>query len=79
MPMYMVHVFCNHCSQPHPSGIAVNLAEDISKTQSVGDIYDGRELPGQIVTMTSNYFTCPNTGKMYQQKDNKQVFLVRFS
>ncbi len=32
--------------------------------------------PSQIVMMMNNYFQCPNTGRMYTQRDNRQVFLV---
>jgi hypothetical protein len=73
---YMMHVFCNECGVPHPAGIVIELAELLDTRQSVGDIYDGREVPPQIVMMLGNYFRCPNTGKMYRQEDNRQVFLV---
>jgi hypothetical protein len=76
---YMLHVFCNECSVPHPAGMVIERDELIAADQSVGDIYDGREVPEQIVTMLENNFRCPNTGKTYVQKDNHQVFLVRMS
>jgi hypothetical protein len=74
---YLMHVFCNECGVPHPTGIAIERDELLSPTQSVGDIYDGVEVPPAIVMMLGNYFQCPNTGKMFQQRDNHQVFLVR--
>ena len=45
MPRYAVHVFCDACSVPHPMGISVSLNEEVAPVQSVGDVYDGRELP----------------------------------
>jgi hypothetical protein len=77
MPRYMVHVFCNECSVPHPTGIVIERPEEIGPDQSVGDAYDGRELPPEIVMMTNNSFQCHRTGKMFRQQDNLQVFLVR--
>ncbi len=77
MPQYMMHVFCNECSVPHPAGVVIESKEDIAPDQSVGDVYDGRDLPPEIAMFINNYFRCPTTGKMYQQKDNRQVFLVR--
>ena len=77
MPRYMMNVFCNECSQPHPTGIVIQRPEEIDPTQSIGEIYDGRDVPPEIVMMLGNYFQCPATRQMYQQKDNRQVFLVR--
>jgi hypothetical protein len=74
---YMMHVFCNECSVPHPTGIAIEREELLAADQSIGDIYDGREVPEEIVSMLGNNFRCPSTGKFYVQKDNHQVFLVR--
>jgi hypothetical protein len=76
---YMVHVFCNECSVPHPGGIVIERDELLASDQSVGNIYDGREVPEEIVGMRGNHFRRPTTGKMYTQKDNHQLFLVRVS
>jgi hypothetical protein len=76
MPNYMVHVFCDECSQPHPAGIRLAMADPNLDHRSVGDVYAGTDLPPQIVIMQNNYFQCPNTGKMFIQRDNNQVFLV---
>jgi protein-arginine kinase activator protein McsA len=73
----MVQVFCDECSQPHSARIVIERDELFSPDQSVADIYDGQELPVEIVNMQSNYFQCPNTGKMFTQRNNHQVFLVR--
>ncbi len=76
---YMMHVFCNECSVPHPAGLVIEREELLAPDQSIGDIYDGRKVPEQIVTMLHNHFQCPNTGNLYTQEDNRQVFLVRMS
>lgn len=74
---YLMHVFCNECGEPHSAQIAIERDELLSPTQSVGDIYDGVEVPPEIVMMLGNRFQCPNTGRFYEQRDNHQVFLVR--
>jgi hypothetical protein len=43
--------------------IAWRTHELLSPAQHAGDVYDGRELPAEIVTMTSNYFQCPEHGQ----------------
>jgi hypothetical protein len=77
MPHYTPFVFCNECSKPHAAPILIKLEEEIAPDQSIANIYDGRELPTALMTLTNNQFKCPTTGKMYTQKDNNQVFLVR--
>jgi hypothetical protein len=72
----MVQAFCDECSVPHPTGIVIERNELLSPEQRAGDVYEGRELPAEIVTMTSNYFQCRNTGKMFRQRDNDRVYLV---
>jgi len=77
MPHYSVHFFCNECSQVHPLGIGIEGDFGFDDRASIADVYAGQELPAQIMTLSNNYTTCPQTGKPTQQKDNNQVFLVR--
>lgn len=74
---YMIHVFCKECSEPHPTGIVIYRDEEISPTESVGDVYETGEMPGEIVMVIGNQFQCPKTGKFFLQRDYRQVFLVR--
>jgi len=74
MPQFEVYVFCNECGQPHSAHIAMQLDLPVEK-HSIGDLYAGQEVPPNL-RMTNNYFQCPNTGKMFVQQDNRQVFLV---
>ncbi len=73
---YMVQAFCDECSVPHPTGIVIERAELLSPRQRAGDVYDGRELPTEIVTMIGNRFQCPNTGRFFRQRDNDRVYLI---
>ncbi len=77
MPRYSVFVFCDECSIPHPMGIAIVLEEALDPTQSIGDLYDGRELPKELANLSNNSTRCPKTGRTIRQRDNHQVFLKR--
>jgi hypothetical protein len=77
MTTYTVFAFCNECSKPHSTGIIIQRKEPLSPNQNFADVYDGRELPADMVNLTNNAFNCPVTKKMYTQADNNQVFLVR--
>jgi hypothetical protein len=79
MAQYSVYIFCDECSQPHPGMILINLDDPNLDKETIGDIYAGRDLPPDIVTMQNNYYRCPNTGRMFTQKDNSQAFLVAVS
>jgi hypothetical protein len=74
---YMIHVFCKECSESHPSGVVIYRDEEISPAQSIAEVFEGRELPAEIVIVTGNQFQCPKTGKFFLQRDYRQVFLVR--
>jgi len=78
MANYSVHFFCNECSEVHPLGIAIRLDDGPVKAGSINDAYQGKELPPEA-TLSNNKTTCPITGKLTSQKDNKQVFLVPIS
>ena len=76
MAKYSVYVFCDECSIPHPMGITIALDDGPADKASIGDVYAGRALPPQIVTLMSNIIFCPTTGKPILQRNNDQVFLV---
>jgi len=74
--MYDVYVFCNECGKVHPMGIKIGLDLGPVDKQSVGDTYRGKELPPEVANLIKNWTRCSETGKMFRQKDNNQVFLV---
>lgn len=76
MAKYSVHIFCDACGNTHPMGVAVKLADGPADRASLGDAYAGRDLPPEIMTMLGNMTRCPATGRLIQQRDNSQVFLV---
>jgi hypothetical protein len=77
MPSYSVHFFCNECSGVHPLGIGIEGDFGFDDKASIADVYAGKELPAHVAQLRNNYTNCPVTGKLTQQKDNNQVFLVR--
>lgn len=76
MEQYSVCVFCEDCGETHPMGICVGLDDGPAKKASIGDAYQGKELPHNIANMIDNRITCPKTGNWVTQTDNNQVFLV---
>ena len=76
MANYDVYVFCNECSDVHPMGVRIALDDGPVEKESIGDLYAGQELPLAITNLVNNKTKCPNTGNLFTQKDNNQVFLV---
>ena len=76
MANYDVYVFCNECSKVHPMNIHVALDDGPVEKGSIGDLYAGKALPPAIANLINNETKCPNTGHLFTQKDNSQVFLV---
>jgi hypothetical protein len=76
MARYEVFVFCNECSDVHPMAIRLTLDDGPAADQSIGDTYAGKEMPPNVATLERLQFQCPNTSSWFEQKDNKQIFLV---
>jgi hypothetical protein len=76
MTKYMVHFFCDECSEVHPIHIIITLNDGPAKKESINNLYAGKELPTSVASLINNKTTCPNTGKLTSQADNNQVFLV---
>ncbi len=59
-----------------PLSIGIALDYGAAAPQSIGDVYDGRELPLEVAMLVNNVTMCPTTGRSILQQDNNQVFLV---
>ena len=79
MAKYMVHFFCDECSEVHPISIVFDMADGPVKRENLHNLYAGKELPTSIATLKNNKTICPNTGKLTSQLDNNQVFIVPIS
>ena len=76
MATYKVLVFCNDCVDVHEMGVRLFLDAGPADKQSIGDVYNGKELPPEVLRLYNNSVQCPKTGKYFYQRDNDQVFLV---
>ncbi len=76
MARYDVHVFCDFCSDNHRMPIVVTLDDGPAERDSIGNHWEGKELPESIVSLKSNVITCPTTGRHLAQEDNNQIYLV---
>ena len=73
----MIHAFCEDCGRPHATGAVYRSEEAIGSHQSIGDIYDGRPVPIDILNALRVYFTCPITGKRFAQRELNHLYLVQ--
>jgi hypothetical protein len=78
---YRILAFCNKCGGTHDMGVSVILKDGPLKDgpidkQSIGDVYEDRNLPASLAKLSSMSVTCPTTGRGFIQKDNHQIFLV---
>ncbi len=76
MAQYVVNVFCDECSVPHPMRISIELDDGPAEEKSIGDTYTGRDLPPQVAKLINNRTVCPKTKELITQRDNNQIFLV---
>ena len=73
---YSIVVACNRCAGLHETGISVTMENGPSSKQSIGEWFDGKNLPKSLANLTQNSVTCPKTGRQSTQKNNHQIFLV---
>jgi hypothetical protein len=76
MAKYEVHVFCSECSRERSARITLTLNDGPPKKESIGDAYQGRDLPATIVMVRKNSHQCPETGMTFAQDSNNDIFLV---
>jgi hypothetical protein len=77
MPKYDIFVVCNACSDTHPIGTSVMLADGPAETQSIAAAYAGKNVPPDLFKLRMNRVQCPRTGRQYAQtNDQKEIFLV---
>ncbi len=76
MTRYALSVFCDECSAPHPMGVSVLLTDGPPEKASVGEYYAGKTVPATLKLMARNPVKCPGSGKMFQQWDEKLIFIT---
>ena len=75
MAVYEIYAFCD-CGNVHPLGISIDLDDGPPGRQSIGDTYNGKEIPPQLLELHDNSVRCPKTGNIFYQEDPHQLFLV---
>jgi hypothetical protein len=76
MPRYDIYVLCDDCREEHPMGMVFRMDDGPAVKRSIGDTYEGKSLPPQILAIEAHKTLCPKTGKLFSQKDHHQIFLV---
>jgi rubrerythrin len=76
MAKYNVFVLCNACGDLHPMEIFVMLENGPAAKQSIGDRYDGKELPSELAALKDMRVYCPKFGRHYSQRNEKKIFLI---
>jgi hypothetical protein len=79
MDIYDVYVFCDECNDSHDMSICISLDDGPVEKESIRNLYADKELPPGICRLLNHYAWCPNTQRMFLQKDNNQIFLVPVS
>ena len=79
MDIYDVYVFCDECNDSHDMSFCISLDNGPTERESIENLYAGKEVPSYFVTLLNNKVQCPNTQRMFLQKDNNQIFLVPVS
>ena len=59
MATYKVLVFCNDCVDVHEMGVRLFLDAGHADKQSIGDVYNGKELPPEVYACTIIPFSVP--------------------
>jgi len=73
---YSIFALCNKCGGTHNMGVSVILKDGPVEKQSIGNVYEDRNLPESLAKLSGMSTTCPATGRGSTQKDNHQIFLV---
>jgi hypothetical protein len=75
----MVHLACPMCPVTHPSGVVLTSDEDFDETRSVAEVFEGRDVPAELAALRTNVFKCPVRGRLFPQRDLRQVYLRKLS
>lgn len=76
MAKYKIFASCNACGDLHPMEVFVMLQNGPTSKQTIGDRYEGKELPPEFAELKDKRVYCPKLGRHYSQKNENQIFLV---
>jgi hypothetical protein len=76
MTTYRLFANCNFCEEGHPLPFAVSLQIESVNKRSVGDIYMGQRVPGDIASIMKTQIQCSNSGNIFVQDDVNKIYLI---
>ena len=76
MARYMIHAFCEECSDCHSMGISVALSDGPADRACVGTLFAGKGIPPNLAIMLRNAVKCPRSGRVFQQSDNNKIYIA---
>ena len=75
MARYSIHLFCDECAQTHSLGIMVNLEDGPVEKDSIGNTYEGKDVPESLRTcIHDNCTICPKTNRIISQVDTPNYY-----
>jgi hypothetical protein len=77
MAAYRLIVKCDLCGKTHTLPFAVSLDYVPPDKKSIAEIFGGKKIPDDIVSIKSNQVLCPKKEEYFTQKDDAKVFLTR--
>ncbi len=75
MSRYMIHAFCDDCSETHSMGVSVVLSDGPPEKTCISSYYAGKPIPASLGIMLRNAIKCPKSGKIFQQTDNTKLYI----
>ncbi len=76
MTSYRLFANCDFCEEGHALPFAVSLDIDSTNNKSVAEIYMGKKIPGDIVSIMSTRIQCSSSGKFFVQGDKNQIYMM---
>lgn len=76
MATYRLYAKCEYCNEGHPLPFAISIDLRIRSGKSVGEIFNGKRLPDDIVSIINNKTQCSNSGNFFIQTDYNNVFFA---
>ena len=76
MDIYDVYAFCDECNDSHDMNFCISWDDGPVKKESIENLYAGKKVPPYFATLLNNQVQCPNTRRMFLQKDHNQIFLI---
>jgi hypothetical protein len=58
----------------HDMGVSVIFKDGPVEKQSIGAVYEDRNIPESLAKLSRTGATCQATGRGFTQKDNNQIF-----